>query len=450
MFTPPDRETCEYVGDTKYYTWGGAGQAGVSRSHAPGTHTEIPFQALWAGLFIVHSAQRSACEMLASRNSHFLTGECLLLVTLACWIRSASPQVTVQVRESLGTEDYILLDTYTFPKGFSNPLDWFVTSYANLPPEGTTAILYQPLSEESCSELQPVQFCDEIIPQVNATKYENLTRWALVDGYRTCTQKKINDVRAAGFDGMITFSYNESRSDYKLNRPVLDRTSGMYFDVTSTGFPIVIVSEQFAGVLREIAITADTNATECFTVLVSISSDPVRQSWIMFAVAFSMVIVLVGIPLITCLCVCCCLCDLCVNGCPKCSCKVSCCSACCANRGVYEVNEVHVRVLGDGIVLRQPQLEEEETSFGTRDIAPMERFHRVFENSNEPATRKYHAAVEINMSCAICLECFDEEETVHALSCNEHHVFHPQCIERWLETYNVCPVCRAYVIQPSF
>ena len=384
--------------------------------------------------------------MVPSKNIHLLA-ESLVLVILTCWVRTALPQVTVQVREALQSgEEYIVLKTYTFPEGFLNPLNWFVTSYANIPPEGTTAVLYRPHPDDLCSEIQPVQFCSQTTPQVNATQYGNLTRWALVSGYHTCTQKKIEQAQEAGFDGMITFCPNSSIFDYQVSGQVLDRTSGTYFNVKSTGFPIVVVSEQFAGVLREIAVT-DTNTTKCFNALVSINGDPVRHSWIMFAVAFAMVIVLVGLPLLTCLCVCCCLCDLCVNGCPKHCCQVSC--GCCKTRGIYQVNQVHTQTLGDGLVLRQPRLEE-ETTFATRGDAPVERFQRVFENNPEPSTRKYHAAVERNMSCAICLECFDEEETVHALSCNEHHVFHPHCIEQWLDNYNVCPVCRAYVIQPSF
>ena len=365
-------------------------------------------------------------------------------------MKNGSSQVTVQLKQITGGEEQVL-ESYTFPEGFSNPLDWFVTPYANIPAEGITGVLYQPFPQNACSTLQQIDFCNsqQLLLQ-NQTA--NLTRLALVDGYHTCIEQKLQNVKAGGFDAMITFSYNDS--DLEVSTRVLDRTTGQFVNVISAEFPVVVVSEQFAETLQDIAIPR--KPTDCFTTLVTIQGDATRQGWIGFAVALGMIVILVGVPFISCLCLCCCLCCVCVGGEHQCSrcCENAFCSCCwCRKSGVYEVNQIHVQVLGDEVVLRHPRLDELETSFserGTAQSAQAERFQRVFENSIEPTARKYQSEKERNMSCAICLECFKEDETVHALSCDEHHVFHPYCIERWLESNSVCPVCRAFVVQPNF
>ena len=61
------------------------------------------------------------------------------------------------------------------------------------------------------------------------------------------------------------------------------------------------------------------------------------------------------------------------------------------------------------------------------------------------------------LSCAICLENFDKKEEddelasaknadlVVALTCNERHTFHPQCLEEWLTRSPECPLCKTDV-----
>jgi len=45
-------------------------------------------------------------------------------------------------------------------------------------------------------------------------------------------------------------------------------------------------------------------------------------------------------------------------------------------------------------------------------------------------------------SCAICLADFVDGEKLRALPCNGDHVFHPQCLARWLSRNPTCPCCR--------
>ncbi|OIW05837.1 hypothetical protein TanjilG_23623 [Lupinus angustifolius] len=43
--------------------------------------------------------------------------------------------------------------------------------------------------------------------------------------------------------------------------------------------------------------------------------------------------------------------------------------------------------------------------------------------------------------CVICLEEFREGENVKMILCCKH-VFHPHCIDTWLDKHVTCPVCR--------
>ena len=51
--------------------------------------------------------------------------------------------------------------------------------------------------------------------------------------------------------------------------------------------------------------------------------------------------------------------------------------------------------------------------------------------------------------CLICLEEYHQEEDLRLLSCR--HVFHKDCVDRWLETgRNNCPACRTQVMSFFF
>ena len=60
-----------------------------------------------------------------------------------------------------------------------------------------------------------------------------------------------------------------------------------------------------------------------------------------------------------------------------------------------------------------------------------------------------------DLTCAICLESFEEKEDgplqketacqVVSLTCNECHTFHPPCLEEWLTRSPECPLCKTNV-----
>ena len=49
--------------------------------------------------------------------------------------------------------------------------------------------------------------------------------------------------------------------------------------------------------------------------------------------------------------------------------------------------------------------------------------------------------------CPICLESFNQDESVSVLSCD--HLYHPACIYEWLRKNLCCPVCRNPVAPES-
>merc|ERR1719346_679164 len=60
-------------------------------------------------------------------------------------------------------------------------------------------------------------------------------------------------------------------------------------------------------------------------------------------------------------------------------------------------------------------------------------------------TRKLAAAENLGeqTKCLICLDEFNDGDDVKTLPCL--HIYHQQCIERWLCTDNSCPVCKTAI-----
>ena len=53
--------------------------------------------------------------------------------------------------------------------------------------------------------------------------------------------------------------------------------------------------------------------------------------------------------------------------------------------------------------------------------------------------------------CSICLDLFDSQTTrsVTPLPCSTLHVFHTDCIKKWLLTEHKCPLCKEHISYES-
>jgi hypothetical protein len=58
-------------------------------------------------------------------------------------------------------------------------------------------------------------------------------------------------------------------------------------------------------------------------------------------------------------------------------------------------------------------------------------------------------AGDINVpSCAICLDNFSgDQKKVAELRCQ--HIFHVDCLNKWVETNDICPMCRAPILKDA-
>jgi hypothetical protein len=89
----------------------------------------------------------------------------------------------------------------------------------------------------------------------------------------------------------------------------------------------------------------------------------------------------------------------------------------------------------------------------TRDITPddYELLLALDDNKNDAKkplkkkkstlkSEKLKVVDESNSSCSICLENFEVGATVKSLKCS--HVFHSECLDKWIEVSNACPLCK--------
>uniref|UniRef100_A0A0G4GUK9 RING-type domain-containing protein n=1 Tax=Chromera velia CCMP2878 TaxID=1169474 RepID=A0A0G4GUK9_9ALVE len=52
---------------------------------------------------------------------------------------------------------------------------------------------------------------------------------------------------------------------------------------------------------------------------------------------------------------------------------------------------------------------------------------------------------DIEGMCPICFSAFEDGENILCLPCKPQHIFHPNCIEQWLKSSQLCPICRASI-----
>lgn len=56
---------------------------------------------------------------------------------------------------------------------------------------------------------------------------------------------------------------------------------------------------------------------------------------------------------------------------------------------------------------------------------------------------------EEEMLCPICVESFEEGDLLRILPCAGRHHYHATCIDQWLLSHSVCPLCRTDFLRPD-
>ena len=59
-------------------------------------------------------------------------------------------------------------------------------------------------------------------------------------------------------------------------------------------------------------------------------------------------------------------------------------------------------------------------------------------------SEKINIGETVELFCPICLEEYNDKETICKLNCN--HIFHKECIKEWFKKNNNCPNCRKIII----
>ena len=78
---------------------------------------------------------------------------------------------------------------------------------------------------------------------------------------------------------------------------------------------------------------------------------------------------------------------------------------------------------------------------GTEEVCRVFRKRKPTSPLPLPVVFYSKAAEQLTRGCVVCLSEFDDKEALKVIpACG--HVFHPQCIDRWLIARRSCPVCR--------
>ena len=57
--------------------------------------------------------------------------------------------------------------------------------------------------------------------------------------------------------------------------------------------------------------------------------------------------------------------------------------------------------------------------------------------------------MEPDSVCCICYGNYEQDDQIVQLPCDSRHIFHYECIDRWLQTRQVCPICKAEIQIPG-
>lgn len=73
-----------------------------------------------------------------------------------------------------------------------------------------------------------------------------------------------------------------------------------------------------------------------------------------------------------------------------------------------------------------------------------ERRQRRMNVINQMQTIPYaNLAINVDITCSICLVHFKEDDQILQLRCHNSHIFHKDCISEWVrQSHAQCPLCK--------
>ncbi|XP_059652528.1 uncharacterized protein LOC132299748 [Cornus florida] len=108
-----------------------------------------------------------------------------------------------------------------------------------------------------------------------------------------------------------------------------------------------------------------------------------------------------------------------------------------------EIDEVESNIHDDLPLIQFLRTALDRATNGSMDRAIQESVDDYVALKLVPATQSSIDALEkttFYCSCTICLEEFSDEQSITRMPCS--HVFHGDCITKWLNTSHSCPLCR--------
>ncbi|GLJ55466.1 hypothetical protein SUGI_1191030 [Cryptomeria japonica] len=106
-----------------------------------------------------------------------------------------------------------------------------------------------------------------------------------------------------------------------------------------------------------------------------------------------------------------------------------------------------LRCVGLAEIFEPETSEHTENASGSLFSAEVIREHLPVAMFGEVSKR--FCAVEEDFICAVCLCAFEADDEIREL-CNCRHIFHRDCLDKWLDhDQNTCPLCRSSLM-PEF
>ena len=323
-----------------------------------------------------------------------------LLITLGLFGTCTLADLTIQLDS--------LSDTIT------NSLTWsvyqdllpFKSQYANIR-SSPFGLVHQPYPSNACSYIEPLPF--EIVSK-------NVV-FALVDDYPSCVTDMIDNVRNAGYELIITSSIDNTQ------RTVTK-------EVQNSGFPVAVVSEEYAAYLGENVTVENLDEFDSYNVIVAKVTGSILTSVVTMACAMSILLF-----------ICCCCCCFCLLCCRNCSRERD------VERHLEEIEDR--RRTFEQVQRRERYARQELIESILRQLAELQVDLRLQVPLGEQATkrlptRRYQTGQEKMDLCAICVDDFTDGDNLRVLPCE--HVFHSECVDEWLINHSsLCPLCKMEV-----